>query len=69
MFVEQESNWQGDNCKHHYFISIYNQQQIIVSLYNILNTENFNYTLYTGYVSAVKEYCIAVRFGNISIIW
>ena len=49
MFLEQKSNWQGDNCKHHYFIIIYNQQQIIVSFYNILHAENFNYTLYIWY--------------------
>jgi hypothetical protein len=30
MFVEQEANWHADNCKHHYFITIYNQQHFVI---------------------------------------
>jgi hypothetical protein len=31
---------------YYYFIITYNQQYILLSFYNILNTVNFNYNLY-----------------------
>jgi len=37
------------NQNYHYFITIYNQQHIILSFYNILNIVNFNYNLYIWY--------------------
>jgi hypothetical protein len=49
MFVEEGTNWKGDNFvineNYHYFITIHHQQ-LIMSFYNILNTVKFNYNLH-----------------------